>query len=67
MCEKGGVRRRCSDWYQIIGWGYLVFIIELIVGGGFFVDVKSFNGVQVWAFLMELYNLHDVFYGAKGV
>jgi len=37
------------------------------VGGGFFVDVKSFNGVQVWAFLMELYDLHDVFYGAKGV
>jgi len=33
--------------------GYRVFITELIVGGGFFVDVKSFNGVQVWAFLME--------------
>jgi len=44
-----------------------VFIIEVIVGGGFFVDVKSFNGVQVWAFLMELCDLHDVFYGAKGV
>ena len=37
------------------------------MGGGCFVDVKSFNGVQVWAFLMELYNLDDVFYGAKGV
>ena len=44
-----------------------MFVIEVIVGGGFFVDMKSFNGVQVWAFLMELYNLHNVFYGAKRV
>ena len=27
-----------------------MFIIEVMVGGGFFVDVKSFNGVQVWDF-----------------
>ena len=44
-----------------------MFIVEVIVGGGLFVDVKSFSGVQVWAFLMELYDLHDIFYGAKGV
>ena len=44
-----------------------MFIIEVIVGGGFFVDVKLFNGVQGWAFLMELYDLRDVFYGTKGV
>ena len=35
--------------------------------GGFFVDVESFYGVEVWAFLMEVYDLHDVQYGAKGV
>jgi hypothetical protein len=47
--------------------GYRVFIIEVIVGGGFFVDVEPFYGVKVWAFLMELKNVHDVLYGAKGM
>jgi len=44
-----------------------VFIIEVTVGGGFFVDVKSYDGIKVWAFLMELYNMHDVLRGAKGM
>jgi len=44
-----------------------VFIVEVIVDGGFFVDVESFYSVEVWAFLVEVYDLHDVLYGAKGV
>ena len=44
-----------------------MFVIEVIVGGGFFVDVEPFNGVKVWAFLMEQQNVHDVLYGAKGM
>jgi len=44
-----------------------VFIIEVIVGGGFFADVEPFYGVTVWTFLMDLQNVHDVLYGAKGM
>jgi len=42
-----------------------VFVIEVIVGGGLFVDVEPFYSVKVWAFLTELKNVHDVLYGAK--
>ena len=35
--------------------------------GGFFVYVKMFYSVEVRAFLVEVYHLHDVLYGAKGV
>jgi hypothetical protein len=44
-----------------------VFIVEVIVDGGFFVDVESFYRVEVWTFLMEVYDLHDVMFGAKGM
>ena len=47
--------------------GYRVFIIEVIVGGGFFVDAELFYGVKVWAFLTELKNVHDILHGAKGM
>ena len=58
---------KVSMWYQLFGGGYRVFIIEVIVGGGLFVDVEPFYGVMVWIFLMELQNVHDVLYGAKGM
>ena len=35
--------------------------------GGFFVYVESFYSVEVWAFLVEVYDLHNVLYGAKGM
>jgi len=44
-----------------------VFIVEVIMDGGFFVDVESSYSVEVWAFLTDVYDLHDVMYGAKGV
>jgi hypothetical protein len=44
-----------------------VVIVEVIVEGGFFVYVETFYGVEVRAFLVEVYNLHNVLYGAKGV
>jgi hypothetical protein len=31
-----------------------VFIIEVIAGGGLFVDMEPFYGGQVWAFFVEL-------------
>jgi hypothetical protein len=34
--------------------GNCVFIVKVIVGSGYFVDMESFYGVQVWAFLIEL-------------
>ena len=51
---------KVSMWYQLFGGGYRVFIIEVIVGGSFFVYVEPFCGVKVWAFLVELYNVRDV-------
>ena len=44
-----------------------MFIVEVVVDGGVFVDVESFYSVEVWAFLMEVYDLHNVLYGAEGV
>ena len=44
--------------------GYRVYVTEMIMGGSFFVNVEPFYGVKVWAFLMELQNMHD---GAKGM
>jgi len=44
-----------------------MIIVEMIVDGGFFVYVKTFYSVEVRAFLVEVYHLHDVLNGAKGV
>ena len=41
-----------------------MYVTEMIMGGSFFVNVEPFYGVKVWAFLMELQNMHD---GAKGM
>ena len=42
-----------------------MIIVEMIVDGGFFVYVKTFCSVEVRAFLVEVYHLHDVLNGAK--
>jgi len=53
---RGGLLRgdvqNGSNKYSI--GGYHVFIIEMIVGGGFFVDVEPFYDVKMWAFHVEL-------------
>jgi hypothetical protein len=44
-----------------------VVIVEVVVDSGFFVYVEPFYGVEVRAFLVEVYYLQNVLYGAKGV
>ena len=44
-----------------------MIIVEMIVDVGFFVYVKTFYSAEVRAFLVEVYHLHDVLYGAKGM
>jgi hypothetical protein len=44
-----------------------VFIIEVIVGSGFLVDVKTFYGIWMEAFLLKLWYLHDIMNDTKGM
>jgi len=50
------VKKEGVEYYGVknsVG-GYRVFVIWVIAGGVFFVNVEPFYGVKVWAFLVEL-------------
>jgi len=50
--KGGGLRSDVQDSVKLSVGGYRVFIVEMIVDGGFFVDMESFYSVEAWAFLM---------------
>jgi hypothetical protein len=50
----GGLWGNVQDGVKDSTGGDCVFVVEVIVGSGHFVDMEPFYGGQVWAFLMEL-------------
>jgi hypothetical protein len=66
--ERGtSVIDRCLRYSQRFYWEIYLFIIKLIFGRGFFVDIKTFYIVEMWAFISEKLRLHSVFYESKSM